>query len=275
MKRTLSLQNREPLCLLASDIVYYQPTYWGNTTVRQLHMSLLKPRQQALGDPEGTFPLLVFLCGGAWMKVDRNVWTPELTYYVKNGYAVASVEYSVLPYTAHPEQLMEVKRAIRFLRANAERFHIQKENIFIMGESAGAQLACMTALTGDDPQYKDDYDPEESDAVNAAVSFYTGSDMDRMDNSRLFVQWQKLPKLNNLITERTPPFLLFHGTGDSMIPCEQSELFYEALQENGVESDLYLVENADHADIDFVQTPVKKIVLEFLNAHRSVETESR
>ena len=100
MKKTISVQKAEPLALLASEVVYDQSAYWSNSTARQLKLSFMKPRQHAPGDPEGDYPLLVFLCGGAWMKVDRNAWIPELVYYVKHGFAVASVEYSVLPYIA-------------------------------------------------------------------------------------------------------------------------------------------------------------------------------
>ena len=70
MIKTLLIQKKEPLCLLASDIVYYQCPYWSDTTVRQLHMSVVKPRQQKEDDPHDNYPLIVFLCGGAWMKVD-------------------------------------------------------------------------------------------------------------------------------------------------------------------------------------------------------------
>ena len=74
-----------------------------------------------------------------------------------------------------------------------------------------------------------------------------------------------LPDLPPLARETTPPFLFLHGTRDSQVDLRQSELLYEALQEKGVRSELYIFDGAEHADAPFYQEEVKQIILDFMN----------
>lgn len=266
MKTILQLERRLPMIGLATDIVYQQKMYWCHCSARPLRMSVMAPRQHYPGiDPTGRWPLIVFLCGGAWQKVDHNAWLPNLVAFVEHGYAVASVEYSVLPYTEHPEQVMEIKAAIRYIRAHAEVFSVDPGRIAIMGESAGGYLAGLAALTGDDPQYKDTHDPAQSDAVQAAVCWYPPTGLQLMDNSGLRVRVDNFPDLCGLVSPKSPPFLLLHGLADSQVPYQQSERLYDALQTAGIRSDLYQIDGADHADCLFVQPEMKGHILDFLD----------
>lgn len=265
MKQIWSLERKSKMIGLASDITYMQKTYWCHCSARALKMSFMSPRQHYTNDGTGEYPLIVFVCGGGWEKVDRNAWLPNLVYFVERGYAVASVDYSVLPYTEFPEPMMEIKAAIRFIRAHAKEFHILPEKIAVMGESAGAYLADFIALTGDDPQYRDAHNPEESDAVNACVSWYVPSATRDLTDIGLRVRVDNYPDLCDLVKKDSPPVLLFHGIGDTLIPYSQSERLYERLQEEKVVSELYLIEGADHADALFVQEEVKQKILEFLD----------
>ena len=62
-----------------------------------------------------------------------------------------------------------------------------------------------------------------------------------------------------------PPFLLLHGLKDSQVPYQQSERLYESLQAAGIRSDLYQLEDADHADCLFVQPEIKNLIAGFLD----------
>ncbi|MCD8363756.1 MAG: prolyl oligopeptidase family serine peptidase [Lachnospiraceae bacterium] len=267
MKATLKIEKKEPVCCLASEITYMQKKQWCDATFVPLRLSFMKPRQYYPYDPDPfqRYPLIVFLCGGAWQKMDRNVWMPELTYFAKHGYAIASVEYSTFPFTEHPERLMEVKTAIRYLRENAEELHIIPDQIAVLGESAGAYLAALCALTGDDFRYKTSYFDTQSDAVQAAITWYAPTLISTMNNSKLRVRMDNFPDLPELVNAKTPPFLMFHGKADHQVPYQQSELLYQSLQEQGIASDLYLIENADHGDGHFFQKEIKEYVLHFLN----------
>lgn len=266
MKEVLRLERRQPMIGLAIDVIYQQKMYWCNCSSRPLRMSVMAPRQYYAGiDPTGRWPVLVFVCGGGWEKVDHNAWLPNLVTFVERGYAVVSVEYSVLPYTQHPEQMMEIKAAIRYLRAHADAFHIDPDRIAIMGESAGGYLAGVVALTGDEEAYKDGHDAQCSDAVQATVCWYPPSGPQLMDNSALHVWVDNFPDLCTLVSDKTPPFLLLHGLQDRLVPYQQSERLYDALQAAGIPSDLYQLEGADHADCLFVQPEVKDRIADFLD----------
>jgi acetyl esterase/lipase len=265
MKKLIKIEKDEPLIMLSDTIVYDQKPYWCNGSARQLCLSFMAPRQYYEYDVKGARPLIVFLCGGGFTKMDRNVWMGELSWFVKKGYVVASVEYSSLPYTAWPDQITEIKLAIRFLRAHAKEFKIQPDKFVVMGESAGAYLANFAALSSGDKKYDTGGYLDQKSDVQAAVSFYCVSKLGgiEINGSPNLKGFQDLP---SLVTSSAPPFLLLHGTDDKLIDCMHSEALYDALVSSGVRSELYLVEGANHADIHFAQVEIKKIILSFLDS---------
>jgi acetyl esterase/lipase len=265
MKKLIRIEKHEPLILLSDTIVYDQKPYWCNSSTRQLCLSFMAPRRCYEYDIDDTRPLIIFLCGGGFAKMDRNVWMGELSWFVKKGYAVASVEYSTLPYTAWPDQITEIKLAIRFLRAHAKRFKIQPDKFVVMGESAGAYLADLAALSSGDKKYDTGGYLDQRSDVQAAVSLYCVSKLEgvELNGSPNFKGFLDLP---SLVTPSAPPFLLLHGTDDKMVDCMHSEVLYDALISSGVRSELYLVEGANHADIHFAQTELKEIILSFLDS---------
>lgn len=250
---------------LASDIVYMQKNHWCGCSARQLKLSFMGPRRHYVHDPKEICPLLVFLCGGAWQKVDRNVWIPNLVSFAQHGYAVACVDYSVMPDTTFPEQIVEIKTAIRFLRTHSAEFQIDPDHVVIMGESAGGYLAGLAALTGDEPSYKNEWYNTVSDAVQAAVLWYAPTGLHLMDNSKLRIKVDQFPDLCELVHEKMPPFLFLHGLSDHTVPYSQSERLYDTLQKKGVVSELFLLENACHGDGLFIQASVKERMLHFID----------
>jgi len=253
---------------LASEIVYMQESYWCDCSARQLKLSFMHPRRYYAYDLSvKANPVLVFLCGGGFKQMDRNVWIPNLVYFAEHGYAVACVEYSVLPDTKHQDQLMEIKTALRFLRANAEELCIDPDRIAIMGESAGAYLAALAAFTGDSDDNPKHLYADQSDSVKACVTWYTSIFPLKQAAVPEGCCAKDFPDLRNLITSRTPPCLLMHGTEDEQVPCVQSELLYAALQKQAIPCDFYLIKDAHHADPLFVQTEIKQIVCDFLDRY--------
>lgn len=117
MKKIISVTQEHPMVALASDITYMQKSFWCGCSAYPLKLSFMRARHRYAFDPEHeNYPCIVFVCGGAWEKVDRNVWMPNLAYYCQKGYAVASVDYSCLPVTVHPEQVTEVKTAMQLTK---------------------------------------------------------------------------------------------------------------------------------------------------------------
>ncbi len=266
MRETITLDNTKYMLCLTSEVVYMQKPYWCNVSERQLKLSLLRPRQYYTYDKPASWPLIVFLCGGAFQKMDRNVHMPEMTYFAEHGYAVANVEYSVLPYTEFPEPLQEIKAAIRFLRAHAEKFGLRKDKIVVMGESAGGYLAAMVAATNGDPQYETGDYLEESSAVQLAVPFYPPTAINTMDKpSNLRVRTDNFPDVCDLVTKNTVPMYMIHGTVDNQVPYEQSIRLYDKLQSCGVSaSRLTLIDGANHGDAMCFDPAIKERILHFM-----------
>lgn len=269
MKKTIKVERREQLVGLADTIVYAQKEYWCGISARQLRLSFLKARQCfPYDDHERRWPLLVFLCGGSFHKMDRNAWMGELAWFAKNGVAVASVEYSVLPYTKWPEQLQEIKQAIRFLRAHADDFMIMPDKIALMGESAGAYFATVAGLCGENREYDVGEHLEQPSTVSAVVDWYPpvrfAGPLPPGKESPIKVSLEGFLDPTTLVSPASPPFLMLHGTNDNTVPDSQSDMLYDALEKAGVKADLYKIDGADHADVEFAQTEVKQIILDFL-----------
>ncbi len=272
MKKIIHPGRDEKVTMLAGDIVYSQRREWCQMTMRPLKLSLMAPRTHYAYDVIEKLPCIVWLCGGGFTNVDRNVWTPELAYFAKNGYAVASVEYSTTPRTRFPMQLEDVKAAIRYLRANADFYHIDADNIGVMGESAGGYLSCLVSCTGNAREYDVGEYLDQSSAVKCACAWYGSGARNgkpTQDHIKAITppDIHLFPDCRALIDGNTPATLLIHGSADRTIPLENSEAYYEALREKGIESDLYILEGADHADVPVVQPQVKKIILDFFDRH--------
>jgi acetyl esterase/lipase len=270
MKKQIQIPAREPVVLLAADIVYSQKQEWCEGKYRQLKCSLVRPRCHFPYDENRTYPLLVWLCGGSFAEVDRNIWIPEMTYFAKRGWVVLSVDYSTTQLTYYPEQLEDVKAAIRYARAHAADFHIDPERVAVMGESAGGYLSVLTGFTNGAPEYEAGDYLDSSSAVQAVVAWYPVAKLTILSEK----SWEEThipryaadyPDLPGLSHAGVPPTMILHGTGDTLISRSDSEHLYEALQKAGVDSELYLIEGADHADHPFVQDEVKALILAFLN----------
>lgn len=272
MEKKLVIQSQKPPIALGDTIVYSQKTAWSSSTYRQLRLSIMRQRHHFPYDCKNTLPVLIFLCGGGFEKVDSNVWMPELYFFAEHGYAVISVEYSVTNYTKPLERVQDVKQAIRFVRKHASDFLIDPDRIAIMGESAGGYLTSMVGITDGCEEFEVGDFLEESSSVNAAIPWYPPIDVQALAQTELrLAHVAGLPKVLDYVKPTPPPFLIFHGMEDEQIPYSHSQRLHKALLEAGGEADLYLIEGANHGDIHFTQPEIKERILSFLNKHLSAE----
>ena len=175
MKQHLQIAlDHEPLAWI-NGVVYSNRPAWYNVTARALHMDLIVPKERPHHAPQ---PAVLFLCGGAYMVMDRSIWLPELMTLARAGYTVASMEYRTSNEAAFPAALEDVKTAIRFLRAHAEEYCVDPARIFLMGESAGGTLACLGGVTAGIAEFDRGDWPEQSSAVQGVVDFYGLTDLE-------------------------------------------------------------------------------------------------
>lgn len=279
MKRTIQVETSRRPVFQISSIVYKQVVYWGGSSRISLGMNLLKP----WNDPGQTFPLLVWICGGAWLGLDKGAHIAELAYLADQGYVVASVDYRTSNTAAMPGPLEDVKAAIRWLRAHAAEFAIDPNRVAVMGESAGGHLASMVGLTGDDTRFDTGDHLDQSSKVQTAIVWYGPSDIVQFDaqaspdrvspvDAMVGARDRQDPRFAAAsplcqVGKGMPPFLLLHGTADGLVPISESEKLYDAMiaQENDVE--FVAIEGADHADKHFFQPAVREVISDYLRRH--------
>jgi len=212
---------------------------------------------------EGPFPAVILAHGGGWEAGDKVTYlTPILEPLARAGFAWFSIDYRLTPEYTNPQQLEDLRRAIRFVRHEAKRFRVDPDRLASLGESASGQMVTQVA-SGSCEGIPDAVDPvdRESCAVRAVVSFYGVYDFSPMvrDASprsllvRLFHRSVLDDEARRLLRRFSPlhqahasmpPLLLIHGTDEFL--WQQGVDFAARLAELGVDHELYAVEGAPH-----------------------------
>lgn len=255
---------------------------------RPLKMTILEPWTQRfpLKYHPAPWPLIVFVQGSSWRVGKMGEQIPQLVQFVKAGYVVATVQHrNTLDGYPFPAFLEDVKTAIRYLRRRAVKFAIDPDRVAIWGTSSGANAAMLVGLTGDDPRYAGHLYRTESDRVNAVVSCFAPMDvLDTFDYTAavpgsellkfclLGMDRKKWPEIAKEMSpldqvkpgQDYPPFLLFHGDADKVVPYQQMVKMYDKLEADGYDVAAYRVKGANH-EKDFWSERVYQTVLEFLD----------
>lgn len=229
------------------DIVY------GKAGERELKLDMAKPNK---GD--GPFPVVVCVHGGGWRMGNKKDMHPWLTMLAERGYLAVSVGYRLAPEYHFPAQIEDCKTAIRFLRANAKNYNIQKDRVGAIGYSAGGHLVDLLGLTDPKAGFEGKEYLTESSEVQCVVDYFGPTDLaafgkdDSAQRSMLApligAKYTEKPKAHehaspiNHVKNNAPPFLIFHGTKDWIVPIEQSTKFAEKLK-------------AANVDVTYVQVP--------------------
>jgi acetyl esterase/lipase len=248
----------------------------------------------------GPFPVIVSLHGGAFMGCDKaDLQVLPMLEGLKRGYAVVAVNYRLSWEAKFPALVHDVKAAVRWIRANARRYHLDPDRIAAWGGSAGAYLASMLG-TSRVPELEDLSlgNPEQPSHVQAVVTWFGPTDFLKMDEQLaesglqpepgaehsganspesllLGEQITKIPDLvkaanpETYITPAAPPFFLQHGTRDDTVPVQQSINFASKLEQvlGKDRVRLELLEGAGHGDPQFETPDNVKKVLDFVDKH--------
>jgi acetyl esterase/lipase len=194
-------------------------------------------------------PVLLFVPGGAWVHGSRILQGYALmSHLAEQGWVCLSIDYRVAPHYRWPQHINDVKAAIAWARANVDRFGGDRNFVAVAGCSAGGHLSALAGLTVNDPELQAHL-PEGSDtSVDAVVGIYGRYDWeDRSTAERAhFVDFlekvvvkRKFDRHRNVYRDASPvarvhaeapPFLVIHGTGDTVIPVAQARSFVERLR---------------------------------------------
>ena len=281
MKRDISVEVKQPLLASVKDITYKY--YECSSGFKPLKMSLMIPKNR---DGNTARPLLIWVCGGGFEVLDKDVWMPEMQFFARNGYSIASIEYRTHNLKPFPGLIEDAKEAVRYLRAHARQYGIDVDRIAMMGESAGGYISSMVGVTGNTKEFDTGENLDQSSEVQAVINIYGRTRQERgwyekieqgrpRNTTELLMNGKPddIPEIYRKATPTTyvrkglPPFLLLHGTDDKAVPVIQNDLFYDDLLEAGTDVDYYRVIGAGHGGPEFYQPEVKKIILDFMNKY--------
>jgi len=198
---------------------------------------------------------LLFLVNGGWLSSKATplmvtIRPGDYQPFLDRGYTVFAVVTSSQPKFTIPEIAADVRRAVRFVRANAARFGVRGDRLGILGSSSGGHLTLLTAARVE-PGRPDSPDPveRESSAVQTAACFFPPTDFlnyGRPDidglgagpltplkaafTSRALDPAERLQLGREIspiyfVTAQLPPTLIIHGDADTVVPLQQSETF--------------------------------------------------
>jgi len=228
------------------------------------------------------YPAVLIIHGGGWSGGDKGA-KREInigTNLVLNGYIGFSINYVLAKgQPTWPQNLYDCKTAVRWLRKNADRLHIDPDHLGVIGGSAGGHLAAMVTLTGPESGL-DPAGPygEYSCRVQAGVDLYGPAELttwpERSGPSMLPGTRAEKPDLYRLASPVThadkddPPLLILHGTADKTVPVSQSEILAEALKKAGTRHELIIVEGAPHSfHLQPSQRDLRPVVLGFFDRY--------
>lgn len=273
-----------------NGIVYSQIK--SAVAIRQLHMSLLVPRNTDLK------PAIVYFPGGGFTSAAWDKFIEMRMALAQAGFVVAAAEYRTVPDT-FPAPVIDGKAAIRYLREHAKEYGIDPQRIGVLGDSAGGYMAQMMALTNGDKAFEQGDFLNQSSDVQAAATLYGISNLLNIGkgfpaaiqkvhespavteallvHGSAFRDWpgaaigsdkQKALAASPMghVNGKKPPFLIMHGSADTLVSPLQSAQLYNALKEEGNKADYVLLEGAEHGDDHWYQQPVIDRVVSWFKA---------
>lgn len=236
----------------------------------------------------GPFPVVVWIHGGGWnadSKEGRPVVRLVDDELRRLGYAIVAIDHRLSKEALFPAQILDCKGAVRWIRANAERYSLDSDRIGAWGFSSGGHLAALLGTTGDSQTLGDEGDNRQySDRVQAVCTFAAPLDFtaqlpelesgsDEIYEMAFSAEKQLLgvsplddPTLAQsanpiaYVSSQSAPFLLITGEDDELIPVSQGELMANALRQAGVAASTYVIPHGPHGMAGLDEHETRKII---------------
>jgi len=198
------------------------------------------------------YPAIVFFFGGGWNGGSLEQFEPHAKHFSKRGMICFIADYRVKSRqkTTPFESLKDAKSAIRFIRENANKFHVDTSKIVAAGGSAGGHLAAATALIED---YNESTDDQSISCVpNALVLFNPVIDNGPggYGYSRIGDAYKNFSPLHN-IRKGAPPTIFFLGTTDRLIPVETAKYYQKVMEKVKSRCELHVYVGQGHGFFNY------------------------
>lgn len=238
-------------------------------------------------DGQGPFPVIVDIYGGGLIFGDKSSHKLEPALrMLDKGYAVVSVDYSLIHQKDFPFQIYEIKAALRFLRAHADEYQLDMDRVALMGESSGAHLAVMAGVSASVDALQNPFmgdNNNQPETVNAIIAMYGPYAFDQFvsqfEESGVTPKYaetgtaesfegqmfnkqapkdvpQRVKNYNPemYFNDQMPPILAFAGTADAVVPYQQTVNMIDAARQYVPEEKavLHLVEGTGHGPASYM-----------------------
>ena len=269
---TLALLVLTALCLTGeiarcAEVILEEDITFGKADDTELKLDLARPQ----GD--GPFPAIVFIHGGGWYQGNRQGYRGQIQEAARRGYVAATISYRLMQFDESekeattatpifPAQIHDAKAAIRWVRANAKKYHVDPNRIGVTGGSAGGHLSLLVGLTDPSSNLEGDSgNPDQSSRVQAVVNVFGPTDMTFCHEKssvawifRLFMggtpsetaERYKTASPLTYVSEDDPPVLTLHGDQDALVPVEQAKKLDEMMKAAGASHTLMVFEGQGH-----------------------------
>ncbi len=193
----------------------------------------------------GPHPAILQIHGGSWRGGNRRQQArPLLHRLAGQGWICVAASYPLVPAAQFPDQLVAIKQAVAWMRTEGARYGIDSSFIAVTGGSAGGHLAALLALTANRPQYQPGFEAVDT-SVQMAVPVYGIYDFLNRHQTR--DDWPVIPQAVmkaprheaedryreasplDQVHRAAPPFLVVHGSTDSVVPVAEAHHFVNAL----------------------------------------------
>lgn len=231
------------------------------------------------------YPIIVHVQGSGWLQQDMNDHIFDFMPIVMAGYVIAIVQYHEAPGSRFPQQVIDTKRAIRFIAAHAAEYPIDMKHLYLSGDSSGGHTMLLAFFTYNTEEFDDEEVlplPKLSGGIDlyGVTDFATFDDWwsvrDPQDNTNieaLFGPSFKNPAnlkcaspVNYVRKELTlAPLLIIHGSKDTVVPFTQSKEIYLLMKKYGYETRLVRVMGGDNGGLVFFCDATYRELLKFLN----------
>jgi acetyl esterase/lipase len=259
-------------------VEFEQNVEYSNPDSQHLQLDLARPK----GD--GPYPAVICIHGGGFRAGNRNGYDGLCIKLAQNGYVAATVTYRLAPKYQFPAAIFDVKASVRWLRANAAKYHVDPERIGVTGGSAGGHLAQFLGVTGGVQRFEGDGgNADQSSRVACVVNYFGPSDFTKSYGKSVDAA-QVLPLFLGAdleharrkhieasplywVTPDSAPTLCIHGTEDKYVAHEQAVWLVDRLKASAVEAELLTLEGAGHGFSGADAQKAEKAMFEFFDRH--------
>jgi acetyl esterase/lipase len=252
-------QEQEPPFHLPETVELKPDIVYARYGAREMHVDLYLPKQSA-----GLRPAVVYIHGGGWRGGNKRAFSRHAAHMATLGFAGAAIEYRLSGEAKYPAAIHDSKAAVRWLRAHAAEYRIDPNRIGAAGGSAGGHLVGLLGTTNQIKEFEGaGGNSNFSSQVRAVaafnpavdfVSFGKGASGNASNAVYEFLGatyahqpnlWAQAAPITH-VNQNSAVFLFLHGTGDTVVPYQQSVDMMNKLKTAGIRAEIFSAPEAGH-----------------------------